>query len=323
MNQLGNYVIVGARKHENGDGNLSGAAYVFKRVDGTWQQQQHLVPYVQGPDAGHGDLFGGSVSMDRLGNFAIVGASLHDADEPYTESNRGSAYVFKRVGNTWVPEGNRLNATDGADGDEFGFSVSISGVYAVVGAPGDDDMGESSGSAYVFKRVGDTWVQQAKLAASDGAVGHRFGHSVAISGEYAIVGAKDVGNKLGSAYVFKRDGEMWNQQQTLTISDGAAGDRTGHSVDITPIYAVVGAIGHDDMGKSSGSAYVFKREGTSWRETRILRASDGEAGDEFGFSVSITSINGFGAFVGAMGNSGTAYSFNMRFFAPGNPTYTP
>ena len=84
----------------------------------------------------------------------------------------------------------KITASDGADFDEFGYSVSISGDYAVVGAFADDDNGSSSGSAYIFKRTGTSWTQEAKLLPSDGAAGDEFGLFVSISGDYAVVGAR-------------------------------------------------------------------------------------------------------------------------------------
>lgn len=83
----------------------------------------------------------------------------------------------------------KLTASDAAASDHFGESVSINGEVVVVGAWWDDDAGSQSGSAYVFRYNGATWVEEAKLTASDGAAGDRFGHSVSISGETVVVGA--------------------------------------------------------------------------------------------------------------------------------------
>jgi len=102
-------------------------------------------------------------------------------------------------------ESNKIVASDGADFDWFGISVSISGDYALVGASKDDDNGSDSGSAYIFKRSGTSWAEEAKLTASDGVSGDEFGYSVSISGDYAIVGAfrdDDNGLSSGSAYIF-------------------------------------------------------------------------------------------------------------------------
>ena len=102
-------------------------------------------------------------------------------------SDSGSAYIFMRSGSTWSQQA-KLLPSDGAADDRFGTSVSISGDYAIVGTPFDDDNGTDTGSAYVFVRSGSTWSQQAKLLPSDGAAEDFFGSSVSISGDYAILG---------------------------------------------------------------------------------------------------------------------------------------
>jgi len=210
----------------------------------------------------------------------------------------------------------KITASDNAANDRFGNSVSISGDYAVVGAIFDDDNGNDAGSAYVFKRTGTSWAEEAKLLPSDGAADDRFGVSVSIFGDYAVVGAwnhDDNGNGSGSAYVFKRTGTTWVEEAKLLASDGAADDAFGVKVSIFGDYAVVGAWKHDDNGNGSGSAYVFKRTGTSWAQEAKLLASDGAASDYFGISVFI-----FGdyAVVGAAFDndngqwSGSAYVYN-------------
>jgi hypothetical protein len=265
-----------------------------------WPQQAKLTA----SDGAAGDYFGQSVSIS--GDYAIVGA-YHDDDKG---SNSGSAYIFKRDGTTWIQQ-QKLTALDGAAEDYFGWSVSISGDYAIVGASCDDDRGNYSGSAYIFKRDGTIWSQQQKLTAWDGAANDQFGGSVSINGDYAIVGACQANYDKGSAYIFKRDGATWSQQAKLIASDGAASDWFGGSVSISGDYAIIGAFYDDDKGGESGSAYIFKYYATTWGQQQKLTASDGAAGDFFGMSVS---INGDYAIVGAPVfegevDSGSAYIF--------------
>ena len=303
----GDYAIVGAEYDDDNDnGPRSGSAFVFKRDGTSWTQEAKLLA----SDGATGDLFGHSVSIS--GDYAIVGAE-HDYDNG-TES--GSAYLFKRSGTSWQQEA-KLLSSDRAARDHFGFSVSISGDYAVVGASKDDDNGTESGSAYIFKRSGATWAQEAKLLASDGAVEDEFGFLVSISGDYAVVGAvcdSDNGNCSGSAYVFKRSGTSWTQEAKLLASDGAVEDFFGASVSISGDYAVVGAPGDDDNGTDAGSAYLFKRSGTSWTQEAKLLPSDGATGDHFGWGGS-ASISGDYAVVGAWGDddngdaSGSVYVY--------------
>jgi len=146
----------------------------------------------------------------------------------------------------------KLTASDGAVGDRFGESVSISGDLAIVGAY-DGDL-SSSGSAYIFARnLGgpDNWGELKKLTASDGAARDAFGFSVSISGDLAMVGA----NLSGSAYIFARNqggNDNWGELKKLTASDGVVGDRFGESVSISGDLAIVGDHRDDNNGSNSG-----------------------------------------------------------------------
>jgi hypothetical protein len=275
----GDTAVVGAYWDDD-NGNDSGSAYVFVRDGTSWSQQAKLTA----SDGASVDTFGYSVAIS--GDTAIVGSHQDDDDG----DRSGSAYVFVRDGTSWSQQA-KLIAGDAAALDNLGWSVAISGDTAVVGAHGGDDDGEASGSAYIFVREGTSWSQQAKLIAGDAAALDIFGWSVAISGDTAVVGAlrdDDNGTDSGSAYVFVRDGTSWSQQAKLTASDGAARDAFGVSVAISGNTAIIGASRDDDNGDMSGSAYIFVREGTSWSQQAKLTASDGAAGDIFGYSVAIS-----------------------------------
>jgi hypothetical protein len=202
----------------------------------------------------------------------------------------------------WL-EKQKLLASDGAAYDKFGWSVSLSGDYAIVGAIGGE---YGKGAAYLFKRDGESWIQQVKLFASDGYYLDNFGRSVSISGDYVIVGAEGYDNSKGSTYIFKRDVASWVQQAKLLASDGYSADRFGWSVSIIGDYAIVGALNNGD--NYEGSAYIFKRDGESWIEQQKLIASDGAESDNFGNSVSISDDY---AIVGAFYDDykGSAYIF--------------
>jgi hypothetical protein len=259
---------------------------------------------VTGSDSGADDLFGESVSIS--GDTAVVGASF--------ENSQGAAYVFVRSGAGWG-EQQKLVSTDIAAGDNFGTSVAISGDTIVVGASGDDNVGESSGAAYVFVRSVTTWSQQQKLTASDAQALDFFGSAVAISGETVVVGAwgEDTGGDgAGAAYAFVRSAGVWSEQQKLTASDPAVLDKFGIAVGISGESIVVGAEADDDNGSSSGSAYVFVRSGTTWSQQQKLLPSDGAAFDVFGRSVAIsgeTVVVGAPSDDDAGSGSGSAYAF--------------
>ncbi len=281
----------------------AGAAYIFEKIGGVWTERAKLLA----SDGAAGDRFGVSVSI--CGETALVGAHGDDRG-----SAVGAAYVFERVGGAWIQTA-KLLASDGAAGDFFGVSVSLSGDAAIVGASRDDDRGADSGSAYIFEKVGGVWTQIAKLLDSDGQFYDWFGGSVFLNGHSAIVAAAgdaDRGSDSGSAFIFAKVGGVWSQTAKLLASDGEYYDLFGSSVSLNGEVAIVGAIGDNDRGADSGSAYVFQKVGGVWIEAAKLRASDGAGFDEFGRSVSII---GDTAVVGAhqdddRGNlSGSAYIF--------------
>ena len=207
----------------------------------------------------------------------------------------------------------KILASDAAANDYFGYSVAISGNYAIVGAFSNDDGGSDSGSAYIFNV--STGTELHKLVAGDAAANDQFGTSVAILGNYAIVSAHandDVPNDSGSAYIFNVS--TGTQLHKLVASDAAAVDFFGYSVAISGNYAIVGAQYNDDGGANSGSAYIFNV--STGTQLHKLLASDAAAVDNFGYSVA---ISGNYAIVGAPYNddggndSGSAYIFAPSF----------
>ncbi len=246
-----------------------GAAYIFKWNGASWIQQQRLTA----SDGASGDYFGDAVAI--CGNYAIVGAYQDD-------SYRGSAYVFKYNGSSWV-EQQKLTSPNAAANGFFGCSVAFSDdKMVIVGTWGEDSY---RGAAYVFIRDGEIWSSQQKLTASDGTYGDRFGSAAAIESNRAIFGAYFGDNGMGSAYVFVRDGNSWSEQQKLIASDGAENDDFGISVSISGNHAIVGAYGDDSF---TGSAYMFKWDGAGWVEEVKLTAPDRMENDLFGGSVCIS-----------------------------------
>lgn len=248
-----------------------------------WQ----LGPVLRSASGGSSDDgFGGTVALS--GDYAVVGAAKDDVGG---NVDQGSVYVFARTNGTWVQQA-KLTASDGAAGDLFGTSVSVSGDFLVVGAPGDDvGVILNTGSAYIFSRNGTNWVQQAKITASDAAVGDQFGGSVSIDGSYVLVGASfdDIGanTNQGSAYVFFRNSTSWAQQAKLTTTS-VTNAAMGQSVSIQNNLAVVGAPRHSVSGVVTGAAFVYVRSGSTWTLEETLTASNRIAGDRFGESVSVS-----------------------------------
>ncbi len=244
------------------------------------------------PRGGPIDQFGHAVAIS--GDLAVVGAR-YEADASGIRA--GAAYVFLRSGSTWTLEA-RLQASDALADDYFGSSVAIFGDTIVVGAPGDDEVaGAATGAAYVFTRtvVGPlaTWTQTVKLVDAAPTAADEFGESVAISGDYAVIGSSgddDLASGAGAAHVFRRVAGVWSFAAKLTASDGASGDAFGSSVAIDGSSILVGApLDNNGFTNDEGAAYVFLATGptTFAQQAKIAPTSSLDAGDQFGFAVAI------------------------------------
>ena len=218
---------------------------------------------------------------------------------------------------------------DGDPGDHFGEAISFcpdSCGTLIIGAHVDDDAGGNAGSAYIFRMdKNGKWQQEQKLLASDADGNDRFGTSVAIHGDYAIIGATNdddacKNNQLcesGAAYIFRYDPvkSMWIEEQKLLASDATGGFLFGGSVSLYGDIAIVGAFRKSDvMFQEFGAAYVFRRDQNTgiWSEEQKLTASDPAAHDWFGSRLCLV---GEVAIIGARRNdddgtdSGAAYMF--------------
>ncbi len=289
----GDTLLIGARLVDD-NGMDSGAAYVFTLEGGTWTEQQKLIAL----DGALEDQFGRSVALK--GDIAVIGAPRDDDDG----EDSGSAYVFAFGEGAWTQK-KKLTASDGAADAEFGTSVAVDlaggfatdGDIVMIGAPRDDAAGDKSGSVYVFIFGEGDWVEQPKLTASDGATGDRFGQSVAVDGNTAVIGAPrddDVGQNSGSAYVLTLAEGQWTEQK-LIAGDGAADDEFGVSVAVDGNTVLIGAELGDGNAAKSGSAYVFAQE-EDWAQQAKLSASDGATEDFFGASAA---LDGDTAVIGA------------------------
>ncbi len=324
----GDTIVVGAHQNDaDTNDNDEGAAYIFTKPALGWGDWSNLdtdgkvalTTKLTAFGAAAEDEFGISVAVD--GNTVLVGA--HQDDD--NGDNSGAAYIFTKFGDVWgnaPASGNhrvetaKLVASDAAANDEFGISVALDGDTAVIGAYHDDHTDDgntigNAGSAYVFTKVSGVWSQKAKLIAVDGAANDEFGISVAVNGDTVVVGARQNDTSSGAAYLFTEVSGVWSQKAKLTASDGAANDEFGISVAVDGDTIVVGAHQDDDNGDLSGSAYVFTRDSAGgWRQREKLTASDGEAGDHYGYSVG---VSGDTVVVGAYSddsneaNTGAAY----------------
>jgi len=297
----------------------AGSAYIFYKDEGGPDKWGEIMKIVAGDRAPY-DEFGCAVSIS--GDYAIVGAREEDHDTvgDNNMSGAGSAYIFyKDEGgpDNWG-QVKKIVASDRDGSDEFGFSVSISGEYAMVGAEKADDDPQGlyyNGSAYIYyKDQGgiNNWGQQAKIFPHDRHNEDQFGYSVSISGDYAVAGAKfadtdeldeNIMTSAGAAYIFYKDQDSingWGQVKKILQTNRAPNDEFGVSVSISGDYVLVGAdnddqdaMDNDSLG-NAGSASVFHKDQggiNEWGEVIRLVNSDRALYDHFGATVAISGDN--------------------------------
>ena len=287
----------------------SGSARIFRLLPsvGEWREYDRLVG---SPQVGQF-----AVSLDVSGDYLVVGAPGE------TGLFSGAAYVYEEESGIWtaaalleasnsgssyecVCEEGSSCVTQGA-GDAFGSSVAISGDTLVVGAPAEassatgvngdetDNSAPEAGAAYVFERLDGIWTQTHYLKASNSGAGDRFGFAVTIDGDVIVVGAEredsvatgqdgdeanDAAEDAGATYVFERVAGDWEQTAYLKPSNTVAGYFFGANLALSDGTLVVGAPGE---AEDSGAAYVFRREGDSWVESRVFKAFNARPGASF------------------------------------------
>jgi len=309
-------------------GNMrSKALYIFVKPGGGWANatetaQLQTTDYADYPYS----YFGRSLSIS--GDTVIAGAGNFNSEQ-------GAAYVFAKPLSGWAnaTQDARLTASDGSTGDQFGYSVAISGSTAVVGAYYHN---LRKGAVYVYNRGASGWAnasESATLTASDAVNGAQFGSAVAISGDQILVGAQGAMSGasayVGKAYVFVRPGGGWSGTLTenaiLSASDGAAYDYLGMSVALSSDTAVVGA---GNSNTSRGAVYLFVKPGGGWSgsltQTAKLTASDAADYDQLGYTQGLA-ISGGTVVAGAYGANnyrGKAYVFVKPVGAWVNATET-
>jgi hypothetical protein len=245
-----------------GDSSWSAAgSFVTKPEFLFFTEEAKITASDRAPD----DAFGVHACLDSTGTRLVVGALLADVSGVV---NSGAAYVFVRSGGTWTQE-SKLVASDRAASDQMGLKVAIddAGTRVVVGSHAADVGGVSdTGAAYVYVRSGTTWTQEAKLTASDRAIGDLFGIFVEFDSTATrlVVGA-NLGNSptanTGAIYIYTRSGTTWTQEVKLLSSDAAEGDNFGYavSIDSTATRVAAGAFLADASGvlTNTGAVYIF------------------------------------------------------------------
>ncbi|WP_438967133.1 InlB B-repeat-containing protein [Flavobacterium sp.] len=281
----GNTAIVGGYR----DNSDTGAAWIYTRNGTTWSQQGDKLV---GTGAVGVASQGYSVSMSADGNTAIVGGWTDN-------NNRGAAWIYSRIGNTWSQQGNKLVGSGALGAARQGRSVALSadGNTAIIGASADNT---GRGAVWIFVRNEGTWIQQGSKLVGSGSIFFQYqGSSVSLSadGNTVIVGGYGASN-TGAAWIYTRNGTTWSQQGNKLVGTGASGSaRQGWSVSMSADGNTAMVGGYSDAS-TTGAAWIYSRNGTSWSQQGNKLVGTGASGSaQQGYSVAL-SADGNTAMVG-------------------------
>jgi len=305
-------VAIGAPKDDNEQGTDAGTVYLFVEPDEGWHDMTQTTILLPN-DGAMEHTFGAALSFDR--NMLAVGAP-----GPEKGNFEGAVYLFEGAETVWTQRA-KLTASDGRNGDLFGYALDKVGEFLLVGAYGK---GEGRGAAYLFRRPASGWTDSNEdelLEVHDGKPGERFGISVALAGTWAVVGADmedSKGSGAGAIYLFS--GPEWNGTK-IVPSDGHPDQGFGYALDATGDRLAVGALLDDEHGEKAGAVYMYQRIFTGWKFQDKLFSPEGVAGDRFGSSVALTSdyllAGAYSAGVDGRPDAGSAQLVSFAA-APGN-----
>ncbi len=269
-----------------------GAVYVFTRTGTTWTQQAKLFEDEGGPLKSYG------YSLALAGDMLAVGARWDDFSGL---ENAGAVYVYDRVGTTWSRT-QKITASDAANYDTFGFSLSLDGNTLAVGAYLHDTAPTpDAGAVYVYTRSAGVFTEQARLVEATTATLDQVGYAVALEGNTLFAGAPGIDRggvtDRGGAYVFTRSGTVWSEAGLLTASDFVDGDGFGDALDVDNGMLLAGASAADVGALTdAGAVYVFTGAGPTWVERTKGQPAVPSADTLFGYALS---LRGSTALVGA------------------------
>ena len=254
--------VIGAHWDNTAQHANAGSAYVYRRSGSVWELEQKLLA----SNPATWDAMGNAVSI--LGNWIAVAACR----KALVGKESGVVYMFRFDGQKWK-QTQILKSSDSASMDQFGRGVWISGNALLVGAWRYDSKGPNSGAAYVFREHNGTWIEEQKLVPEDGKTGERFGFSVSLDGDVALVGAHKSAagaHDSGPAYVFRFDGTSWAQEQKLAAFKPCKNASKGWAVALQGDLAVVSEhyFYNKVLPRSPGTAFVYRRSDNHWRLIR-------------------------------------------------------
>ncbi len=258
-----------------------------------------------------------STASDRVGRSISAQGIWMAVGAPFTDLSQadvGAVYVYQVNTFGAVPQA-RLTASDASIGSNFGAAVSLSGNRIAIGAPGEDRGGlVDAGAVYIFRRVGTSWTEEAKLLPPTQLAGQRFGAAVALAGSHLFVGAPDESARTGAAYRFNVDSGTWLYADKSTPANPILTQRYGYALSTDGNWTSVGMLQNAPEGSDPGRVHMLLNMGASWSDAGTVSPASGFLDDRFGSS---TSLWGDTLVVGSMGlsigapNNGGAYVFKL------------
>jgi hypothetical protein len=235
-------------------------------------------------DAAAFDQLGGSLSLS--GRRLAVGSHFSDG----ADFNTGAVYLWRQDVSGWALEA-KIEPTSSAINDQFGYDVALDGDTLLVGTQTSLGGGaELTGSAQIFRRVGDRWIEEASFAPQQLTSLSRFGWTVDLEGDRAIVGAPfhSVGFEFsGASWTFRREGGRWIDEGLLLPHDPSEDHLFGHDVSLSGDLAAVSAVWHGQVDFPIEAVYMFRHDGAGWAETDKLSPADLDINDEFGAAIAL------------------------------------
>lgn len=280
----GAHLIIGSPGDDD-TGQLSGSAYIFVQKNTSWIQKHKL----NANDGEQYDNFGASSSIH--GNQTLIGAPGEDSNGEMA----GAAYIFEKKEEYWTQVA-KLTPSLGKPFDYFGLSVAIHNNTAVIGAPGDDEYGQTAGAVYVFEKNNGVWKQTMKVTGDDVSTGSYFGVSISLSENRFIAGAPHNHNSdyPGAVYVFRRGTPQsftepveWRQEAILRSNSLKRDDNFGKTITLSDHRIIIGAPTDDSNGEFAGSVYLFEWTEDGWIRTQKITPDSIDAYDYFGTTVAM------------------------------------
>lgn len=285
------------------DNDSLGAVWFFTRSGTSWTQQGPKI--VPSTASGTSVVFGVSGDLSADGNTAVIGGM-------YDDNNVGAAWIFTRTNGVWTEQAKLVGSNAiGSSTQGYRTAISADGNTVIVSAPTDDS---NMGAAWVFKRSGTTWTEEAKLVGTGnvGAAMHGYGVALSADGNTAAVGSPGDDSTAGATWIFTRSGSTWTQQGNKLQGTGAVGIANfGYSVALSADGNTLLSGGPND-NSMKGAIWIHTRSGSTWTEQEAhLLASDSTTNSTLGYFSTMSADAGVMMCGGAYDNSfrGAAWSF--------------